>query len=88
MKTLLADLEFVPAEVTYSWRFNELLGRRVQVTVEQLVHVMRVARRMCCCIEENWNLVNIQTFHSRPLVPQVQDTSNGLLPSLQPIIRK
>ncbi len=38
MKTWLTDLEVVPLEVAYSWRFKELLRRQVQVTVEQLVH--------------------------------------------------
>ncbi len=38
MKTWLTDLEVVPSEVTCNWRFKELLRRRVQVTMEQLVH--------------------------------------------------
>ncbi len=38
MKTWLTDLEFVPTEVTCSWRFEELLHRQVQVTIERLVH--------------------------------------------------
>ncbi len=47
MKTWLTDLEVVPAEVTCSWRFKELLLRHVQVTVEQLVHSDEGGRRKC-----------------------------------------
>ncbi len=51
MKTWLTDLEVVPSEVTSSWRFKELLRRRVQVTMEQLVHRDESSTGECRSIE-------------------------------------
>ncbi len=38
VNTWMTDLEVVPSKSTSSWRFEELLRRQVQVTMDQLVH--------------------------------------------------